>query len=118
MLRHITDQKNYESVVGAANHKNGMDRITRTANPLISVSDQVGCTPPSGRVRSAAVGPDCFGLLARQQARESGVEMVVVRDDLSEDARGYECCAAMYVSTLYSEQHCDFWEIVGRVPAP
>ena len=44
--------------------------------------------------------------------------MVVVRDDLSEDVRGYECCAAMYVSTLYSEQHWDFWKIVSRVPAP
>ncbi len=38
--------------------------------------------------------------LARQQAQECGVEMVIVRDDLSEDAGGYECCAAMYVSTL------------------
>lgn len=56
--------------------------------------------------------------LARQQARECGVEMVVVRDDLSEDAGGYECCAAMYVGTLYSEHHRDYWEIVGRVLAP
>lgn len=56
--------------------------------------------------------------LAREQAREHGVEMVIVRDDLSEDADGYECCAAMYASDLYPEHHRDFWEIVGRVPAP
>ncbi len=56
--------------------------------------------------------------LARQQAGECGVEMVIVRDDLSEDAGGYECCAAMDVSTLDSEHHRDFWEIVGRVPSP
>jgi hypothetical protein len=55
--------------------------------------------------------------LARQRPQEHGVEMVIVRDDLSEDAGGYECCAAMYVSTLYSEHHRDFWEIVGCVPA-
>jgi hypothetical protein len=55
---------------------------------------------------------------ARQQARECGVEMVVVRDDLSEDGGGYECCAAMYVSTFYAEHHRHYWAIVGPVPAP
>jgi hypothetical protein len=54
--------------------------------------------------------------IVREQARESGVEMVVVRGYLSKDAGAYEYCAAMYVSTRYSEHHGNFWDIVGRSP--
>lgn len=43
--------------------------------------------------------------------------MIVVRDDLSEDAGGYECCAEMYRETLYPASHRQFWEIVGRCEA-
>jgi len=53
--------------------------------------------------------------LAQQQADEFGVPMIVVRDHLSEDAGGYECCAEMYRETLYPDMHREFWEIVGRV---
>jgi hypothetical protein len=31
--------------------------------------------------------------LAQQKANEFGVVMIVVRDDLSEDPGGFECCA-------------------------
>jgi len=34
--------------------------------------------------------------LAQKQADEFGVVMIIVRDDLSEDPGGYECCAEMY----------------------
>lgn len=53
--------------------------------------------------------------LAQQQADEFGFAMIVVRDDLSEDAGGYECCAEVYRETLYPDVHREFWEIVGRV---
>jgi len=52
--------------------------------------------------------------LAKKQANEFGVVMIVVKDDLSEDPGGYECCAEIYRGTLYPDQHNDFWEIVGR----
>lgn len=52
--------------------------------------------------------------LAQKQADEFGVTTIVVRDDLSEDAGGYECCAEMYRETLYPDHHQQFWEIVGR----
>ena len=39
--------------------------------------------------------------LAQEQATEFGVVMIVVRDDLSEDAGGIECCAELYRDTLY-----------------
>ena len=38
--------------------------------------------------------------LAQKQADEFGVVMIVVKDDLSEDPGGYECCAEMYRTTL------------------
>jgi hypothetical protein len=41
--------------------------------------------------------------------------MIVVKDDLSEDPGGYECCAEMYRNTLYPDHHKAFWAIVGRV---
>lgn len=53
--------------------------------------------------------------LAQQQADEFGVTMIVVRDDLSEDAGGYECCAEVYRETLYPDHHQEFWAIVGKV---
>jgi hypothetical protein len=52
--------------------------------------------------------------LAQKQADEFGVVMIIVRDDLSEDAGGFECCAEMYRNTLYPDHHQQFWEIVGR----
>jgi hypothetical protein len=54
--------------------------------------------------------------LAQKQADEFGVAMIVVKDDLSEDPRGYECCAEIYRDTLYPDHNKAFWEIVGRVP--
>jgi len=53
--------------------------------------------------------------LAQQQADEFGLPMIIVRDDLSEDAGKYECCAEIYRDTLYPDVHREFWEIVGRV---
>jgi hypothetical protein len=53
--------------------------------------------------------------LAQKQADEFGVVMIIVRDDLSEDPGGYECCAEMYRTTLYPEHLKAFWEIVERV---
>ena len=53
--------------------------------------------------------------LAQKQADEFGVTMIVVKDDLSEDQGGFECCAEMYRSTLYPDHHQDFWVIVGRI---
>lgn len=40
--------------------------------------------------------------------------MIVVKDDLSEDPEGYECCAEIYRDTLYPDHHQEFWEIMGR----
>lgn len=51
--------------------------------------------------------------LAQKQADEFGVVMIVVKDDLSEDPGGFECCA-MYRTTLYPDHHKEFWDIVGR----
>ena len=57
--------------------------------------------------------------LAQKQADEARVVMIVVKDDLSEDAGGYECCAEIYRDILYPDHHRQFWEIVGRVvPGP
>jgi len=53
--------------------------------------------------------------LAHSQANDFGVMMIVVKDDLSEDQGGYECCAEMYRTTLYPDHHKAFWEIVGRI---
>ncbi len=53
--------------------------------------------------------------LAQQQANEFGLPMLVLRDDLSEDPGGFECCAEIYRETLYPDHHSAFWEIVGRV---
>ena len=53
--------------------------------------------------------------LAQQQANEFDVVMIVVRDDLSLDPGGYECCAEMYRTTLYPEHHKQFWEIEKRI---
>jgi hypothetical protein len=53
--------------------------------------------------------------LAQKQADDFGVAMIVVKDDLSEDPGGYECCAEMYRTTLYPDHHKAFWEIVRRV---
>lgn len=53
--------------------------------------------------------------LAQKQADEFGVTMIVVKDDLSENVGGHECCAEMYRSTLYPDHHKEFWEIVGRI---
>jgi len=53
--------------------------------------------------------------LAHSQANDFGVMMIVVKDDLGEDPGGYECCAQMYRTTLYPDQHKAFWEIVGRI---
>ena len=53
--------------------------------------------------------------LAQKQANEFGVVMIVVKDDLSEDQGGHECCAEIYRDTLYPNHHKEFWEIVGRV---
>jgi hypothetical protein len=53
--------------------------------------------------------------LAQEQANEFGVVMIVVKDDLSEDPGGYECCAEIYRTTLYPNHHKAFWEIVRRV---
>ncbi len=52
--------------------------------------------------------------LAQKQANEFRVVMIVVKDDLSEDPAGYECCAEIYRDTLYPDHHKEFWEIVGR----
>lgn len=53
--------------------------------------------------------------LAKQQADEFGVAMIVVRDDLCEDdPGGFQCCAEMYRQTLYPDAHREYWEIVGR----
>lgn len=54
--------------------------------------------------------------LAAKQATEFGVVMIVVRDDLSEDLGGYECCAEIYRTTLYPDHHQRYWEIVARIP--
>ena len=43
--------------------------------------------------------------LAQKQADEFGVTMIVVKDDLSEDQGGHECCAEMYRTTLYPDHH-------------
>jgi hypothetical protein len=51
--------------------------------------------------------------MAQQQANELGVVMIIVRDDLSEDPGGFECCAEIYRTTLYPEHHKQLWEIVG-----
>jgi hypothetical protein len=53
--------------------------------------------------------------LAQKQADEFRVVMIVVRDNLSQDPGGYECCAEMYRTTLYPDHHKAFWVIVGRV---
>jgi len=53
--------------------------------------------------------------LAQKQADEFGVVMIIVRDDLTEDPGGYECCAEIYRSTLYPDHHQDFWRVVGRI---
>jgi hypothetical protein len=53
--------------------------------------------------------------LAQEQADKFGLVMIVVKDDLSEDLGGYECCAEIYRSTLYPDHHKAFWEIVERV---
>lgn len=52
--------------------------------------------------------------LAQKQADEFRVVMIVVKDDLSEDPGGHECCAEMYRDTLYPDHHNEFWEIVAR----
>jgi hypothetical protein len=52
--------------------------------------------------------------LAQKQANEFGVVMIVVRDNLSEDAGGFECCAEIYRDTLYPDHHKEFWNVVGR----
>ena len=53
--------------------------------------------------------------LAQKQADDFGVVMIVVKDDLSEDPGGYECCAEIYRTTLYPDHHNEFWEVAGRV---
>ena len=53
--------------------------------------------------------------LAQKQANEFSVVMIVVKDDLSDDPGGFECCAEIYRDTLYPNHHKEFWEIVGRV---
>ena len=53
--------------------------------------------------------------LAQKQANEARVVMIFVKDDLSEDAGGYECFAELYRDILYPDHHKEFWEIVGRV---
>jgi hypothetical protein len=53
--------------------------------------------------------------VAQEQANEFGLPMLVVRDDLSEDPGGFSACAEMYLSTLYSVDHRQFWEVVSRV---
>jgi hypothetical protein len=53
--------------------------------------------------------------LAQQQADKFSVVMIVVKDDLSEDSGGYECCAEIYRDTLYPDHHKEFWEIAGRI---
>lgn len=53
--------------------------------------------------------------LAQKQADEFSVVMIVVKDDLSEDPGGYECCAEMYRTTLYPDHNKEFWEIVETV---
>jgi hypothetical protein len=56
--------------------------------------------------------------LAQEQASKCGVAMIVVKDDLSEDSGGYECCAEIYRSILYPDHHKDYWEIIHRVEPP
>ena len=51
--------------------------------------------------------------LAHKKANEFRLPMIVVKDDLSEDAGGYECCAEIYRDILYPDHHRQFWEIVG-----
>jgi hypothetical protein len=53
--------------------------------------------------------------LAQKQANDFGVVMIVVKDDLTEDQGGYECCAEMYRTTLYPDQHRQFWKIIARL---
>lgn len=53
-------------------------------------------------------------LLPQKQANEFGVAMIVVRDNLSEDPGGHECCAEMYRTTRDPNHHKEFREIVGR----
>ncbi|MCE9631519.1 MAG: hypothetical protein K8S94_12500 [Planctomycetia bacterium] len=52
--------------------------------------------------------------LAQKQANEFSVVMIVVKDDLSDDPGGFECCAEIYRDTLYPDHHKEFWKIVGR----
>jgi hypothetical protein len=52
--------------------------------------------------------------LARKQVVEFGVTMIVVKDVLSENHGGFECCAEMYRSTLFLDHHNEFSTIVGR----
>lgn len=52
--------------------------------------------------------------LAQKQADEFRVVMIVVKNDLSEDPGGFECCAEMYRTTLYPDHHKEYWEIVVR----
>jgi len=53
--------------------------------------------------------------LAQEQANKFGLVMIIVKDDLSEDPGGFECCAEIYRTTLYPDHHKAFWEIVGRI---
>jgi hypothetical protein len=53
--------------------------------------------------------------LAQEQANKFGLVMIVVRDDLSLDPGGYECCAEMYRTTLYPDHHKQFWKIKKQV---
>jgi hypothetical protein len=53
--------------------------------------------------------------LAQEQADTFGLVMIIVKDDLSEDPGGYECCAEMYRTTLYPDHHKQFWKIEKRV---
>ena len=46
--------------------------------------------------------------LAQKQANEFGVVMIVVKDDLSEDSGGYECCAEMYRTIAVSRSTQSF----------
>ncbi len=53
--------------------------------------------------------------LAQKQADEFSMVMIVVKDDLSEDPGGFECCAELYRDTLYPDHHRELWEVVGRI---
>lgn len=51
---------------------------------------------------------------AKDLALKQANELIVVKDDLSEDPGGDEYCAKLHSTTLHPDHHKDLWEIIGR----